>query len=148
MTHTPKRRYADLTIGETRESAPHTVALEPMLQFAREYDPQYFHTDPDAARGSIFGQVIASGIYTMALWRRLDHEICGDIDWICGIAWENVRWPHAVMVGDALRARAECLAMRLSRRHTDRGIVEFGYELRNQTDRVVFAARSINLIRV
>ncbi len=148
MTNTHKRRYGDLIVGDVRESQPLTVALEPMLEFARRYDPQYFHTDPVAARDSIFGQVVASGIYTMALWRQLDHEISGDIDWICGVAWENVRWPNPVRVGDALRARAECLAKRPSHKHGDRGVVECGYALLNQTGQLVFAARSINLVRI
>ena len=80
------RYYDDLVVGETRESGEETVELEAMLAFSRAYDPQYFHADPDAARNSVFGEVIASGIYTMALWRRLDHEISGDIAWICGVA--------------------------------------------------------------
>jgi acyl dehydratase len=142
-----KRRFAEIQVGEVAESKPLTVDTNEMLAFARRYDPQYFHTDSLAARESIFGDVIASGIYTMALWRQLDHQICGDIDWICGVAWENVRFSHPVRGGDQLRARAECAGKRRSRKHADRGIVEFHYSLLNQTDQVVFTCRSINLIR-
>ena len=88
-----RRYYDDLVVGERRESHAETVELEALLAFARTYDPQYFHADPVAARNSLFGEVIASGIYTMALWRKLDHEISGDIAWICGVAWEDVKWP-------------------------------------------------------
>lgn len=122
------------------------MELEPLLAFAREYDPQYFHADPQAARSSIFGEVVASGIYTMALWRKLDHEIAADIAWICGVAWEDVRWPLAVRVGDSLRARAECLALRPSESKPGRGVAEFRYTLMNQRERVVFTCRSINLV--
>jgi acyl dehydratase len=148
MIASSKRRFADLEIGSVAESRTLTVDVEEMLAFARRYDPQYFHTDTIAARESIFGNVIASGIYTMALWRQLDHEICGDIDWIAGVAWENVRFAHPVRGGDRLRARAECASKRLSRKHPDRGIVEYRYSLLNQDERVVFSCRSINLIRV
>jgi acyl dehydratase len=148
MKMTTKRRYGDLLVGSVVESRPLTVELEPMLRFAREYDPQYFHADPQAARDSIFGEVIASGIYTMALWRRLDHEICGDIDWIAGVAWEDVRFSVAVRAGDLLRARAECASKRLSSTHADRGVVEYRYSLLNQRDATVFSCRSINLIHV
>ena len=117
-----------------------------MLDFARRYDPQYFHVDPEQARHSIFGEVVASGIYTLAIWRALDHEISGDIAWICGIAWEDVRWPLAVRAGDVLRARAEVLSKRESRSDPGRGIVETGYSLINQDGQVVFVCRSINLI--
>jgi acyl dehydratase len=142
----PRRYYADLVVGEARESGEHVVDLDALLAFARAYDPQYFHADPDAARGSVFGEVIASGIYTMALWRRLDHEISGDIAWICGVAWEEVKWPVAVRAGDRLRARAECLAKRPSSSDPTRGIVEFRYTLLNQRGETAWTCRSINLV--
>lgn len=141
-----RRFYEDLVIGERRESASIRVELEPLLAFAREYDPQYFHADPEAARGSFFGEVIASGIYTMALWRKLDHQIAGDIAWICGVAWEDVRWPHAVRVGDQLRAQAECVAKRESTTRSERGVVDFRYTLLDAENRVKFTCLSINLV--
>ena len=141
-----RRYYGDLVVGEKRESHAATVELDALLEFARAYDPQYFHADPEAARSSVFGEVIASGIYTMALWRRLDHEISGDIAWICGIAWEDVKWPVAVRAGDRLRAQFECLAKRPSAADPTRGVVEFRYELRNQRDEVAWTCRSINLV--
>ena len=143
---TVRRCYDDLVVGEVRESGEHVVDLDALVAFAREYDPQYFHADPDAARGSVFGEVIASGIYTMALWRKLDHQISGDIAWICGVGWEEVKWPHAVRAGDTLRARYECLSKRPSGSDPTRGVVEFRYTLLNQRDDVAWTCRSINLI--
>jgi acyl dehydratase len=143
---TARRYYDDLAVGEQRESHEITVELEPLLEFSRAYDPQYFHADPEAARKSVFGEVIASGIYTMALWRRLDHEISADIAWICGVGWEEVKWPEAVRAGDRLRAQWECLAKRLSSTDPTRGIVEFRYTLLNQRGQVAWTCRSINLI--
>lgn len=143
-----RRYYADLEVGEVRESRPRTVALGELIAFAREYDPQYFHADEQAARGSVFGEVIASGIYTMALWRRLDHEISGDIAWICGVGWEEVKWPRAVRAGDVLRARYECLAKRPSGSDPTRGVVEFRYGLLTEADEVAWTCRSINLIEM
>jgi acyl dehydratase len=140
------RYYEDLVIGEVRESSVRTVSLEELLEFAVRYDPQYFHADPIAARQSIFGDVIASGIHSAALWRALDHEISGDIHWICGVGWEDVRWPNPVRAGDSLRARAETLSKRLSGKDRSRGIVECRYGLLNQRDETVFTCRSINLV--
>jgi acyl dehydratase len=140
------RYYEDLVIGEVRESSARTVTLDELLEFARRYDPQYFHTDPIAAKNSIFGEVIASGIHSAALWRALDHEISGDIHWICGVAWEDVRWPQPVRAGDTLRARAEALSKRLSARDPSRGIAEYRYTLLNQREQVAFTCRSVNLV--
>lgn len=141
-----RRYFEDLVVGEERESSSHEVVREDMLAFARRYDPQYFHADEDAARDSIFGEVVASGIYTMALWRRLDHEIAADIAWICGVAWDDVRFPRAVRAGDRLRARARCISKRESRSAPSRGVVVFEYILLTANDEVVFSCRSTNLV--
>jgi acyl dehydratase len=143
---TEGRYYEDILIGEVRESSARTVTLEELLEFATRYDPQYFHADPVAAKHSIFGEVIASGLHSAALWRALDHEISGDIHWICGVAWEEVRWPNPVRAGDTLRARAEALSKRLSRKDPERGIVEYRYTLVNQRGDTAFTCRSINIV--
>jgi acyl dehydratase len=143
-----RRYYGDIVIGEIRESGTRAVTREEMLDFAARYDPQYFHADPIAAEKSIFGELIASGIQSAALWRSLDHEIGSDIQWICGVGWEEVRWPNPVRAGDVLRARAEALSKRPSRSDPARGIVEFRYTLLNQRDQIVFTCRSINLIEM
>lgn len=143
---TTRRFLEDLIVGEVRESESTTVDHDQMVAFAKLYDPQYFHADPEAARHSRFGEVIASGQYTMVLWRQLDHQIARDIAWICGVAWDNVRWPVAVRAGDQLYARATCLDKRVSGKDPSRGVVRYRYELINQHDQVVFCAESTNLV--
>ena len=140
------RYFEDLLVGQVEESVARTVDRDAMLAFARQYDPQYFHADVEDAKRSTFGGVIASGIYTMALWRQLDHEIAHDIAWICGIAWDHVRFPLALRAGDTVRARAQCLSKRESRKHAGRGVVVYEYELFNQRDELVFTCRSTNLV--
>ncbi|MDE2263462.1 MAG: dehydratase, partial [Gammaproteobacteria bacterium] len=84
--------------------------------------------------------------FTMAIWRQLDHQICGDVAWICGVAWDDVRFPKPVRPGDALRARALCLSKRLSQKDPRRGVVVFEYTLLNQRGETVFTCRSTNLV--
>ena len=141
------RYYDDIVIGEIKESGSRTVSHEELVEFATRYDPQYFHTDPIGAKNSIFNGIVASGIHGAALWRVLDQEISGDIHWICGVAWEEVRWPKPIRAGDSLRARAENLSKRPSK-DPSRGVVECRYTLLNQRDEIVFTCRSINLIEI
>ena len=140
------RYFEDLIEGEERLSGVREVTEAELLEFARTYDPQYFHADPQAAARSIFGGLIASGIFTMVVWRQLDHQICGDVAWICGIAWDDVRFPNPVRPADALRARARCLSKRPSRKDPGRGVVVFEYTLLNQRGETVFTCRSTNLV--
>lgn len=142
----PTRFYEDIAIGEVRESSTRTITLEEMLEFATRYDPQYFHNDPEAARNSVFGEVVASGLFTAAIWRILDHEISGDIRWICGVGWEDVRWPRAVRPGDTLRAGYETLSKRPSKSDARRGIVVCRYTVLNQNAEIVFTCVSTNLV--
>ncbi len=140
------RYYEDLVEGQEAVSGARTVAAEELLAFARQYDPQYFHADPEAAKQSIFGGIVASGIFTMAIWRQLDHEIAHDIAWICGVAWDDVRFPLPVRAGDTLRARSKCLSKRLSNSRPDRGVAVYEYVLLNQRGETVFTCRSTNLV--
>lgn len=142
----PFRTFDDLVVGEKRMSEPLAVDAADMLDFARRYDPQWFHIDPERAENSIFGEAVASGVYTAALWRRLDHQINSDIDFICGVAWEEVRWRKAVRAGDQLRAISEIIEKRPSR-DPGRGVAIFFYRLVNQHDEEVFSCRSVNLVR-
>jgi acyl dehydratase len=140
------RCLEDLAVGESAQSGWSRVDREEMLEYARRYDPQYFHADPEAAKSSVFGEVIASGLFTAALWRRLDHAISGDIAWICGVAWQDVRWPVALRAGDEVRARWECVGLRPSASDPGRGVVEMRYTLENRRGEAVFTCLSINLI--
>ena len=65
------RYWDDMKAGEVVELGSHTMDKERMLSFAREFDPQPFHTDPERARTSAFGGLVASGWHSAALYMRL-----------------------------------------------------------------------------
>ena len=140
------RYFEDLVEGEESCSGTRAVNAAELVEFARKYDPQYFHTDEEAAKHSIFGGLVASGIFTMAVWRQLDHQIAGDIAWICGGGWDDVRFKTALRAGDVVRARSKCISKRVSNSHPERGVVVFDYTLLNQHDETVFSCRSTNLV--
>ena len=139
-------KFAQFHVGQVIEAGPYTITEAEILKFASAYDPQWFHTDPEAAKASVFGEVVASGLFTTVVWRRLDHEISGDIAWICGVAWKDTRWPKAVRAGDRLRAHWTCVSKRESASDPRRGVIEMDYRLTNQNSDTVFSCRSVNLI--
>lgn len=146
MNSTPHRYWEDLEPGETFVSREMLVTQEEIIEFANRYDPQYFHNDAELAKDSHFGEVVASGIHILALWRILDHEITGDVRWMCGIGWDNLRWNIPMRAGDRVRARAECLSKRESSSDSARGIVVYRYSLLNQDDEELFYCDSTNLV--
>jgi len=146
MSEAPHRFWEDLVVGETFISRPMTVTLDEIIDFANRYDPQYFHNDAELAKDSHFGEIVASGIHILALWRILDHEITGNVRWMCGISWDNLRWNKPMRAGDRIRARAECLSKRESSSDAARGIAVYRYSLLNQDDEELFYCDSTNLV--
>lgn len=145
-TGRPWRHWEDLVPGETTRSRPLTMTEEAMTAFARAHDPQYFHADAEAAQGSAFGGLIASGIHTAAVWRQLDHEENGAIAWVCGVQWDEVRWRRAVRPGDRLVATSELLDKRPSASRPGIGLAVLFHTLENQDGEVVFSFRSTALV--
>ena len=141
----PSLYFEDLQVGDLRLSDARTVTESEILAFARQYDPQYFHTNPEAAKDHPWGQVAASGIHSLAIWRQLDHQIAGNVRWICGIAWDDLRWNKPLHPGDQVRARWELLEKRASSK-PGRGIVVCDYGLLNQDDEFIFRCKSTNLV--
>ena len=140
------RSYEDLSVGEERNSPSATLSEKEITEFASQYDPQWFHADPEAAKHSHFQGVIASGLHTLTLWRQLDHQINLDIDFVCGLGWDEVRWPVPVRPGDTLRAISKIVKKYPSTSRDDRGHVLFEYKMINQRDETVLRMISHNLV--
>lgn len=142
----PPRKWEDLEIGEERTSSPLGVRAEDMTAFAGRYDPQYFHNDAEAATDSLFGELVASGIYTAALWRIMDHQVNGDVDWVCGVEWSNVRWRKAVRAGDTLSAHSRVTSKRPSESRPNIGLAVLDHWVVNQDGDTVFSFSSTDLV--
>lgn len=142
----PSRCFEDLAVGEARRSTPRLVTEAEILAFARQWDPQWFHSDADLARQSVFGEVVASGIHTLALWRQMDHEINSDIDFVCGVGWDEVRMKKAVRAGDSIHVTSEIVELRPSASRTDRGTAITRYAVVNQRGEEAVSFLSINLV--
>ena len=127
----------DLHVGQRFASAKHLMTAEAIKRFAGEFDPQPFHLDEDAAAGSLFAGLAASGWHTAAVTMRLLVEggapIAGGVIGAGG----EVAWPRATYPGDELQVVSEVLAVTPSRSKPDRGIVVVRSETRNQRGEVV-----------
>jgi acyl dehydratase len=142
----PSRYWEDIEVGEHFTSRTRTVTEAEIVTFAKEYDPQYFHADPVEAKRSVFGEVVASGVHNLAIWRQLDHEITGDIRWICGVAWDDFRWKRALRAEDTVFVTATCMSKRPSESKENRGIAVYRYRMVNQDSLDIFRMDSTNLV--
>jgi acyl dehydratase len=127
----------DLRVGQTFTSATRTLDADAIKAFAREYDPQPFHLDEDAAKTTLFGGLAASGWHTMAVTMRLMVE--GGLPLAGGIigAGGEINWPKPTRPGDTLRVVSEVINIKPSRSRADRGMVTVRGETPNQHGEVV-----------
>jgi acyl dehydratase len=142
----PPRSFEDLRLGERRQSARRTITQAEIIAFARQYDPQWFHSDAEQAKASHFGEVVASGVHILAIWRQLDHEINGDIDFVCGVGFDDYRIKTALRAGDTVYVTSEITALQPSQTSKPRGTALTRYAMFNQADEVVVSFTSINLV--
>jgi len=138
--------WEDFVPGRVFETAARTLSEADILRFAREYDPQSYHTDPEAARGSLYGGLIASGWHTAAVGMRL---MCDSylLETSClgspGI--DELRWKRPVRPGDTLRLRSTVIESTPSGKHPNRGTVLFDWEILNQNGEVALSMRGRQL---
>jgi acyl dehydratase len=127
----------DFHVGQRFTSATHVMDADEIKAFARQFDPQPFHLDEEAAQATFFGGLVASGWHTAAVTMRLQVEsglpIAGGMIGIGG----EMSWPRPTRPGDILRVVSEILEVTPSRSRPDRGTVRVRSETRNQRDEVV-----------
>ena len=126
-------KFADFHPDQVIEAGPYAVSEAEVLQFATAFDPQWFHTDAEAATGGPFGGLIASGWHTCGIAMRLvaDAALAGSESFASpGLAY--VKWPHPVRPGDVLSVRATVVETRRSKGNTGLGILRWRWQLFNQ----------------
>jgi acyl dehydratase len=127
----------DLQVGQRFTSGAHQIDADQIKRFAGEFDPQPFHLDDEAAKGTLFGGLAASGWHTAAITMRLLVEtglpLAGGIIGGGG----EMSWPKPTRPGDVLRVVSEIEEITPSRSRPDRGMVRVRNETRNQRDEIV-----------
>jgi len=141
------RYFEDYVAGEVHDCGSIAVETDEVIAFARRFDPQTFHVDPEGAKRTPFGGLIASGWHTAALAMRLfaDHYL-SQVASLASPGLEELRWLAPVRPGDTLSVRVTVLKATPSRSKSDRGVVTSLVEAFNQRDEAVMTFRCINFI--
>ena len=123
----------DFAVGQTFGSGRLRVDKERIKTFAAEFDPQPFHLDEEAAKGTLLRGLAASGWHTTALFMRMMCEgflLRSASMGSPGI--DELRWLRPVRPGDTLSGTATVVSARASSRRPEMGIVTFLFEISNQ----------------
>jgi acyl dehydratase len=136
----PRYYFEGLPLGTTVELGSQQVHEADMIAFAQQFDPQPFHVDPERAKASLYGGLIASGWYTVGIYMRLLAEgLLNDATSMGSPGVDELRWPRPVRPGDTLRARFTVIASTLSRSRPTMGIVRSRGEVFNQHGELVMS---------
>ena len=141
------RYFEDYAEGDVHRFGSIAVEADEIVAFAKRFDPQIFHTDPEAAKRTPFGGLIASGWHTAGLMMRLYFEhYLTHVASLGSPGLDELRWLKPVRPGDTLSVQVTVLKATPSRSKPDRGAVTSLVEVFNQTDATVMTLKCVNII--
>lgn len=144
----PKLYWEDFPPGSKHVAGPRLVSEDEIVDFGKQFDPQYFHTDAEKARQSVFGTVVASGWHICSLAMRM---VCDsyllETAGLASPGVDKIRWKVPVRPGDSLSVESVVVESRRSGRQHDVGIVKWHWSVRNQLGQLVAELETTGRIR-
>lgn len=140
--------FEDMPVGFRFTTDAREVTREEIVEFAREWDPQAFHLDEEAAAVSHFGALVASGWQTLLIAFNLSMQAGVWNEASMGASgMDEVRWLKPVFPGDHLHVEVEVLSAERSRSRPDRGRLAIRHDVVNQSGAKVTSYVGNHLIR-
>jgi acyl dehydratase len=149
FTTSPDNRYfEDYVAGAVHEFGSIVVEEQEVLDFGKRFVPLSYHTDPELAKTSIYGGLIASGWHTAALMMRLyTDNYLSKVANLGSPGADELKWDRPVFPGDDLSIRVTVLETRRSESKPDRGIIRSFVEVLNQNREIVMSVKMVNFVR-
>jgi acyl dehydratase len=144
----PRWSFEDFVPGFTLEAQGPVITAEEIIDFAKKFDPQYFHVDPEAAKKSPFGQLAASGWHTASLTMRIacDSYLL-DSTSIGSPGLDELKWTKPVYAGDSLKLKVTVLEQKPSQSKPTQGSVRAKWETFNQKGELVMHSTSWGMFK-
>jgi acyl dehydratase len=141
------RYFEDYVDGAVHDFGSIAVKESEVVDFAKRFDPQTFHMNPELAKHSIYGGLIASGWHSASLMMRLfvEHYL-SHVASLGSPGVDELRWLKPVRPGDVLSLRVTVSETSRSRSKPDRGIVHSYVETLNQKGEVVMTMKALNFL--
>jgi acyl dehydratase len=141
-------RFAEIRAGMVISGGRRTVTEAEIIEFAKRYDPQWFHTDPLRAQQSRWKGLISSGWLTCAIAMELAvKNVLSDSESIGSPGIEQLKWLNPVRPDDELELRIEVMETRTSRTGS-MGIVKWRWVLTTQAGVAVLDLIATSLFEI
>ncbi len=140
--------YEDFAEGEIREMSSYEVTAEEIIEFATEYDPLPFHVDEEQAAQTMTGGLIASGWHVLSMQMKMIYDgVLYKTASMGSFGLEDVRWIAPVRPGDILNLKRTTLSKRVSNSRPEMGIIQFKWEVYDQTGELKSTTVGANLVQ-
>jgi len=140
--------FEDFYPGQEIDLGERSVSENEIVAFARQFDPQPFHVDRDAARASIYGGVIASGWHTCSLMMRMVVDgLMASSSSMGSPGLDGVRWLRPLRAGDTIRVRYLTTQVKASNSKPDRGVVWSKWTATNQHGEEICTIEGMGMFR-
>ncbi len=140
--------FEDFEVGKTIEVGSRTVTEEEIVDFAKQFDPQPFHIDKEAAEKSMYGGIIASGWHTCGMMMRLMVDgFLRESSSMGSPGVDEIRWIKPVRGGDTLTVTTTALETRPSSSKPDRGVVVTQWRATNQHGELVATVKGMGMFK-
>jgi acyl dehydratase len=143
--------FEELAVGERLNLGEVHFDETSIIEFAKDFDPQYFHIDPVAAKDSNFGGLAASGWHTASSWmgQMVQSRMTATTMALSkgkrparlgpSPGFTNLRWIKPVYAGDTIRYTSAVIEKRESASRPEWGIVHHYNTGTNQRGDEVFS---------
>jgi len=140
--------FEDFEVGQVIETGTRRLDQEEIIEFGKKYAPVPYHTDPEAAKESSFGGLVAAGYQTAAVTFGLFAQTGALADSGMGSPGvDSLRWKRPVKAGDTLRVLANVLELSPAEKEGGRDAVRIRYDTLNQQDEIVMTLTSLHFVR-
>lgn len=139
--------FDDIGVGYTSVVGEYQLEKTEIIEFARTWDPQSFHTDELAAANSVFGGLVASSLHLFAICTKLFFHHEDDIQILAMLGKDEIRIHAPARPGDRLIYKTECIERRPSTSKPDRGVIVLSDTLQNQDGQVVLTQKVTLLVK-
>ena len=138
--------FEDFELGKTIAVGSRTLGEEEIIAFARQFDPQPFHVNQDAAAKSMFGGIIASGWHTCSIMMRMMVDgFLSEAASLGSPGVDEIRWLKPVRAGDTLDVTTTVMDVRASESKPDRGVVHTMWQAKNQHGETVATVKGMGM---
>jgi acyl dehydratase len=131
------RYFEDLKEGEQLHCQPVVMTREAIMDFGKQFDPQPFHIDENAASRSVFGGLVASSLHTLSACTRVVVEAQGSVAILSGVGMHEAKMFNPVRPGDVLFVNAWWTELDRSPSKEDRGFASIKCKVANQRNEPV-----------